>query len=140
MGRGVGVEKGSLYLMNINGIKGIEDQLAFKVFGVRIAKFLPNGWELRQELAPSRTLLFKAKALEKNKEWDTTAFQEFYLPNYLNEIRQNDKAYKEINEIATTLNKGHNVYYACYCKDHTICHRSIVGDIFERNGYNVTRK
>lgn len=118
----------------------MSDETALKIFGVRIAKFMPSGWVLRQALSPNKSLLFKAKDLERSGEWNLQTFNSFYLPNYLKGIQGNIKAMSELKEIGHTLNTGMNVYYACYCKDHNICHRSIVADIFERNGYLVVRK
>lgn len=126
--------------MRIHDAKDVTDDDALKIFGVRIAKFLPEGWVHRQELTPNRDLLFRAKKLEKEGTWDENSFASVYLPAFLKGVKENQNAKNEIAEIARTLNSGKDVYYACYCKNHHICHRSIVGDIFERNEYVVKRK
>lgn len=134
--------KGTFHTIRIQQSKEVEGEDALKIFGVRVANFLPEGWVLRQELTPSADLLFGkdgTKALKKRGEWNEEAFQTFYLPNFLQGLKQNPKSKEEIYEIATTLNSGKDVYYACYCKDHHLCHRSIVANIFERNGYTVNR-
>lgn len=136
------MSKGTLHTIRIQQSKEVEGVDALKIFGVRVAKFLPEGWVLRQELTPSAELLFGkngTKAMKKRGEWNEHAFQTFYLPNFLNGLKQNPKSKDEIEEIARTLNSGKDVYYSCYCKDHHLCHRSIVADIFERNGYTVIR-
>ena len=133
------MSKGTFHTMRIQQSKTVEDVHALKIFGVQIAKFLPDGWVHRQSLTPNRNLLFQAKDLEKKGEWDETAFKEFYLPHFLKGIKDNPKSKEEIREIALVLNSGKDVYYACYCKHHHLCQRSIVADIFERNGYMVIR-
>lgn len=137
------MSKGTFHTIKIQQAKQVEGAIALKIFGVRVAKFPPpEGWVLRQELTPSAELLFGkngTKELKKRGEWNEQTFKTFYLPNFLQGIKQNPKSKDEIYEIATTLNSGKDVYYACYCKEHHLCHRSIVADIFERNGYNVNR-
>lgn len=132
--------KGSLHILRIHDFKSVSDPNCLKIFGVRIAKFLPENWVHRQGLTPSKDLLFHAKKLEKEGTWNEESFKTVYLPNFLKSIRNKEEAKDEIREIANALNEGQNVYYACYCGNHKICHRGIVGDIFERNGYQVIRK
>lgn len=133
------MNKGNLITLKIQESKQVNDTEALKIFGVRFAKFLPNGWVHFDQMTPSKKLLFKFKDKEKNGNWNQDAFDSFYKPNFLKETSCNDLAKEEIKKIAQHLKQGKNVYYACYCKEFSLCHRSIIAEIFERNGYNVLK-
>lgn len=126
-----------LFLLRIQDAAKVTDNEALKIFGVRIAKFLPKGWVHYGEATPSKSLLFKIKDLEKNKKWNKETFQTQYVPFYLKEIKQNPNAKNELQSILDTIRSGKNVYYACYCGDATICHRSLVGEIIKRQGIDI---
>jgi len=126
-----------LFLLSIQKANKVTDEQALKIFGVRIAKFLPKGWIHYGEATPSRNLLFKIKDLEKNNQWNKKTFQTHYIPFYLKEIKQNPKAKQELQAIIDAIRSGQNVYYACYCGDATICHRSLVGELIKRQGIDV---
>jgi hypothetical protein len=126
-----------LFLLRIQDAAKVNDTEALKIFGVRLAKFLPKGWVHFNEATPSKDLLFKIKKLEKNKQWNKETFKTHYVPFYLKEVKQNPKAKEELKKIIETIRSGKNVYYACYCGDYTICHRSLVGEIIKRQGIDI---
>ena len=127
----------TFHAVQIHDAKKITDKNALKIFGVRIAKFLPTGWVHFGEMTPSKTLLFKAKDLEKKGNWGKESFEREYLPFFLNEIKQNKKAKMEFNDILSHLESGRDVYYACYCGNVHICHRSIVAELIKRKGFAI---
>lgn len=131
------MEKGKLFLVNIQKFREIDDNDSLRIFGVRFAKFLPDGWVHRTGMTPNKNLLFQIKDLEKKGSWNKEAFDNFYRPSFLKGIKDNPLCKNEILEIAEHLNNGKDVYYACYCKNYDLCHRSLVGTIFERNGYSI---
>lgn len=152
--------KGTFYILRVQDETLIKEQEGLKIFGVRIAKYLPKGWVHRKECTPSYELLMFCKKLEKEKKyepelfpsvhvseeadrylkenpiWNEYVFRKVYLPNYLKSVNL-EKGKKEITEIITHLNKGENVYYACYCANEKICHRNIVAGIIKKQGFEV---
>lgn len=130
------LEKGILYCVCISRIKELKN-IDFKIFGVRKKLFLPEGWDHSDALAPSASLLFKAKEMEKRKEWTVEAFRNFYEPKYRQEIMLRSEAKKELATIKKHLQYGKNVAFACYCGDSQKCHRRIIGEVFENVGFEV---
>lgn len=133
-------QKGTFITMQIHKSQEIKDEYALKFFGVRLAKFLPNGWVHKNSLTPEKSLLFKVKQLEKDGLWNKDSFQNFYKPNYLKSLKNNKQAKQEYQEIISHLENGNDVYYACYCRNETICHRSIVADLIHKKGYDIIKK
>lgn len=131
---------GTFYTIRIHNIDSIPATPNLRIFGVRIAKFLPSGWEHWDGLTPSKKLLFDAKKLEKNNAWNRETFNEFYFPNFLQEILSNTTAKNELKMIQKTLKEGKDVYYSCYCENPELCHRGVLADLFEKYGYNVVKK
>jgi uncharacterized protein YeaO (DUF488 family) len=98
---------------------------------------LPDGWVHWDSIAPSKALLDKAKQMERMDEWNETAFREFYEPKFRYEIQHRNSAKQDLSTIVRTLKSGRNVAVACYCGNHQMCHRGIIGEIFEKIGYSV---
>lgn len=129
--------RGTLYVCKISDAKKINDSAALKIFGVRLAKFLPGGWVHRENNAPSKELLFKIKGIDKNSGLTSEHFQKEYVPYYLKEMKIRSDAQEGFKEIVESLESGRDVYYACYCKHKHLCHRGIMESIFKKKGYNV---
>lgn len=127
---------GRFCVLRIHQAKLIEEKSGNKIFGVRLAKFLPDGWLHLPNTGPSKSLLFEIKNLEKRNEWNSLSFKNLYLPKYLKDIKEK-KALNEFLLMKEMLDKGEDVYYACYCKEERLCHRSIVKQIFKQRGYSV---
>lgn len=130
---------GTFYTLQIHKEKDIRDKEGLKIFGVQILKFLPEGWIHFPHFTPTKPLLFQCKSLEKEGKWNEEAFRTIYLPAFLKHTSQNEYAKEEIRTIQKHLDAGEDVYYACYCRHHHLCHRSIAATIIERNGYSVIR-
>ena len=130
--------KGTLFCICIARARKLPDiDFSMKIFGVRINKFSPEGWIHSNLLAPSKELLFEAKAMEKKLEWNTDVFRTFYEPSFRYEIMKSEAAKNELVNIKRELDKGNNVAFACYCGDFNKCHRKIIGEIFEKTGHKV---
>lgn len=127
---------GSLFVLRIHDAGKIKDKDGVKIFGVRIPTFLPEGWIHLPNTGPPKKLLYAAKDLEKKGMWNEQKFRTMYLPSYLSYIKSKE-AILEFNEIKRHLDDNVNVFYACYCKDEHLCHRSIVKRIFEIREYDV---
>ena len=91
--------------MRVQDWKLIEGLSGNKVFGVRIAKFLPEGWIHLPNTGPSKNLLLNSKNLEKKQLWNEKVFKEFYLPNYLKNVK-NEASKREFLQIKKMLDDG----------------------------------
>ena len=127
---------GSLFVLRIHQEKQIKDSAGVRIFGVRILRFLPEGWIHLPNTGPPAKLLFAAKDLEKKGLWNREAFLNMYLPQYLS-YSKSPESVLEFREIKKYLDDDKNVFYACYCRDEHLCHRSIVKRFFELKGYDV---
>jgi len=128
---------GTFHTIRIQSAKEVEQVEGLKIFGVRFAKFLPNGWVYKNQLTPSNKLLSVVTDLKKKGIWNAVSFQSEYLPVFLKELKNNPEAKKEFEEIISTLEKGIDVQYACYCTEPKICHRGIIAELVRRKGFKV---
>lgn len=87
--------------------------------GVSMARFLP--------LAPSKNILFRYK---EDNDWD------LYVRDFNKEILDTLNP-KETYDQLRLLADGKDFALVCYEKDRTHCHRSLVGDWFEKAGMKV---
>ena len=124
--------KGKLYLSNCYNMNHVPDG----TYLINIArKDMEDIWDKRIELAPSKEL-FTWYINNKNKvDW----FDD-YKKIYLNQLKVNKKALNTLSEIREMLDSGKNVCLMCFCKDVTKCHRSLVGNLFVKKGYEVIYK
>lgn len=155
-------QTGTFIILRIQEESSIRDKQGLKIFGVRFAKFLPEGWVRRTECTPSFELLNLCKKIEKenkyepqlypkvkitkevdlylksNPVWNEYVFKELYIPNFIENI-QHEKAKNELREIMQELKKGNDVYYACFCANDKTCHRRIMAAIIQKQGYPIAR-
>ncbi|MDA1674974.1 DUF488 family protein, N3 subclade [Bacillus cereus group sp. TH152-1LC] len=127
---------GTLYCVCISRIKDLPD-IDLKFFAVRVKKFLPDGWEYIDSLAPSKRLFSDTQNLKKEGSWNEESFQKFYKPRFRDEITNNPQAKSDLKRMVLELKSGKDVAFACYCGNHQICHRGIIGEIFENVGFQV---
>lgn len=153
---------GTFYILKIQDDKHIKYREGLKIFGVRFAKFLPEGWVHWTGCTPSPDLLAFCKELEKNHsynphkypkvmitelshhylsnnpEWDDFTYKNVYLPNFVQSLNSRP-ALEEIQKIQGVLDSGQDVYYGCYCQDHLKCHRRILAAIIQKKGYPIDK-
>jgi uncharacterized protein YeaO (DUF488 family) len=110
-----------------------------KLFAVRIAKFVPNGWMHNDVLCPSKTLLFAAKQLEEAGKWNQHTFDTIYRPHFVKEMSESEEARKHFKRILRRLREGKDIAFACYCQDYCLCHRSIIADWVKAKDFHVIR-
>jgi uncharacterized protein YeaO (DUF488 family) len=108
-----------------------------KLFAVRKKMFLPEGWEHIDSIAPSAELLSHAKKLEKENNWNESTFHNFYESRFTEEMNKSNRAKEDLKRIVLELRNGKDVAFGCYCGNHLLCHRGIVGKWFEGLGFNV---
>lgn len=118
--------KGKLYLAS-----SYDEKL--NMFRINIARKDMYGVNKRYlELAPSKKLFNWAQSNKNVRGW----FDD-YKKEYLKEIDENEIAQEKIQKIEDMLDKGENVCLLCFCRTWHHCHRGILGEIFEKKGYQV---
>ena len=85
------------------------------------------------EFAPDEDILREYKKGE-------ATFNELLLNMHVcldTEMKQQSKVKFLIDNFCKLLDKGENIAFVCYEKDLESCHRKVIGDLFEKLGYNV---
>ncbi|PGK51105.1 hypothetical protein CN918_25280 [Priestia megaterium] len=127
---------GTLYVLKISDWRLIPPGKKIKILGVRFASFSDEEWIQLSHTGPNPHLLQEAKRLEASGNWNEHTFHSFYLPNYLQSIKS-PLSRSEFLQMKNWLDSDIDLYYACYCKEEHLCHRSIVKQIFKQKGYPV---
>ena len=80
-------------------------------------------------LSPSPDLFNKYLAWRDNDEWNEDTFQNKYVPQFLYEMHS-DEAQQALNTLIEH-GKTNKILLVCYCKDESMCHRSIIMGILQ---------
>lgn len=103
-----------------------------------IVRSLRNPGKMKHvpELSPSWKLFKTYLALRDVGKWNAAAFQDVYVPTFLQEIR-NAAARRKLTELIELDQQGKSICLACFCPDETLCHRSIVAGILQYTGIAI---
>lgn len=103
-----------------------------------IVRSLRNPGKMKHvpELSPSWNLFKKYLSLRDSGKWSAAAFQDVYVPTFLQEIR-NAAARRKLTELIELDRQGKRICLACFCPDETLCHRTIVAGILQYAGIQV---
>ena len=124
---------GKLYLKNFKS-KRLENGI-----NINIARGNISNVDLKLiELAPSKELFNWYINLKKSNSLYEGWFKD-YRKVYLNQMKNNNKSLNALKTIKRMLEEGNDVAVYCFCEDVSKCHRSIIGDLFEKKGFEVIR-
>lgn len=113
---------------------------------------IPHGFIHVPQLSPSlelfnKTQLWKQNQFtEKEKEFlnnrgidfeGENAWWTIYNDYFLKEIQNRPDMVKEIEKRKQMMDNGNDIYMFCYCKDVDHCHRKLIGEAIEKDGYKV---
>lgn len=105
-----------------------------KYFIVRFNKDVHiDGLKHLPELSPSPELLSRTKKAQADGSFDFGSYKDELLEELANE----EKAISVCDDIGIKLDSGEDVLLVCFCPNPNICHRKIIAEVFESNGYNV---
>lgn len=98
----------------------------------------PSNW-IKQvpALSPSRKLFFAYRNMVRDGIWGYEKFQNFYVPEFLKQIKNDPEAINLLNQIYRTDKAGGNLVLCCYCKNEEECHRSIIAGLLQGVGCSV---
>lgn len=81
-------------------------------------------------LAPSQDLYGKFLDWKNNKQWNQETFNNYYMPQFIFETRDNKSAQQWLNALADASHRQ-NIALLCFCKNKNLCHRLLVGYMLE---------
>ena len=89
------------------------------------------------ELSPSPSLFGDYRRLADTGQWGRQAFDEMYVPRFIDEIRQNAVARQTLNRLWRDDREGKKICLVCFCPDERLCHRSIIAGFLQGAGCQV---
>lgn len=87
------------------------------------------------ELSPSWDLFKKYRSLHESGQWDLSAFENLYVPQFLDEMKAPESRAR-LNELYAR-SKTERIALVCFCPNETMCHRSIIGGLLQGTGCQV---
>lgn len=126
------IPKGKLYTSNPTGLKFLKVE-------AELWQIMRAGPELSKairvkELSPSdelfQTYIRSWRGKPSEKWWS------YYEEQFIREMETEEKLIG-LRAVYKRLLLGHNVVLICFCDDHRICHRRLVGDFFKQFGVNA---
>lgn len=85
-------------------------------------------------LSPSSKLYNYYLKEKKAFRWTAKNFEENFVPQYINEIKNNPQAMEIISKLIAA---DKNIFLGCFCENECLCHRSILGGILLGLGCEV---
>lgn len=120
---------GKLYTSNPTGLKYLKEDVELWQI-MRAGYDLPGAIRV-EELSPSDQLFqtyLRAWRNKSPKEW-----WPLYEQRFQKEMQSEEKL-KGLRSVYKRLLVGRNVVLICFCDDHRICHRRLIGEFFEPYG------
>lgn len=84
-------------------------------------------------LAPSQELFNKYLDWRAKKEWSSRKFEKEYKPQFLEELLASPVAKNNLNYLYV-VGKTKDIVIACFCKDSSTCHRTLIKELLESKG------
>lgn len=127
---------GGIAMITVTSIRNINYTAHDEVWA--IVRSIKNPGRMKQipELSPSWNLFKKYLSLRDSGKWNAAAFQDVYVPTFLQEIR-NAAVRRKLTELIELDRQGKRVCLACFCTNKTLCHRSIVAGILQYAGIAI---
>ena len=121
---------GKLFTSNPAGLRYLKEE-------AEIWQIMRAGFEIKEalrvkELSPSDDLFQTYIRAWRNKP--SEQWWPLYEERFQKELKTEEKIYG-LRKVYKQLLMGHNVVLICFCDDHRICHRRLVGEFF--NSYGV---
>lgn len=90
-----------------------------------------------KELSPSYQLFKDYLHLKETGQWDDTAFNLMYVPEFVKGLVTDTQSQAKLRQLFELDHDGLNIAIGCFCVNETLCHRSVVGGILKGLGANV---
>ena len=87
------------------------------------------------ELSPCQELFDTYKKLKATDNWNRETFNSIYVPNFIRDMKYESSIEKMKYLVDESYKRDIGLF--CYCRDETMCHRSIVGGILKGMKANI---
>lgn len=108
---------------------------------VRSASKLPDGFDVCNILSPGgelwRSYCGVRDRYEQDKAFAHDYWDKVYLPEFLSQMRYDQRAANVLNGLVELDKAGANIRMCCFCKDESLCHRSIIAGVLQGAGADV---
>ena len=103
-----------------------------------IVRSLKNHGKMKHvpELSPSWALFKKYLQLMDTGRWNADAFRSIYVPTFLKEMSGIEPK-RKLSELVELDRQGKRICLVCFCRDESLCHRSIIAGILQYAGIHV---
>lgn len=89
------------------------------------------------ELSPQPGLFRTYHHLADTNQWNQTAFDEIYVPQFLYDLHHSPKSIAALNQLYLDDKAGKRICLLCFCTNETMCHRSIIAGLLQGVGCDV---
>lgn len=123
-------------MITVTDIRNVNDAAYDEVWA--IVRSLKNPGKMKHvpELSPSWDLFKSYMQLRDTKQWNADTFRNSYVPIFLKEM-MGIEARKKLSELVELDKQGKRICLICFCRDETLCHRSIIAGILQYAGIQV---
>lgn len=122
----------AIYIKNIRDAKSDETVWAI----VRSIKNCTSNMIQVQDLSPSKELFYDYLKWKRYGTWNINKFNDEYVRRFISEIKSNDRAIMLL-DMLMNIGAHSDVTLVCFCKDESMCHRSIIAGILQGFGADV---
>lgn len=123
-------------MITITNIRNVDYVAYDEVWAIVRSLKHPGKMRHALELSPSWRLFKQYLQLRNAGTWNSEAFQNFYVPSFLQEM-QTVAVKKKLNELVWLDRQGKRIALVCFCSDEAICHRSIIAGILQYVGTQI---
>ena len=122
-------------VITITSIRNVNPNDYDEIWAI-VRSFKNKPYYIRQvpELSPSWDLFKKYLSLRDAGRWNHESFEQIYRPSFVAQITSDIKAQSALDELVEKHNSGKKIALVCFCKDVTLCHRSIISDMLTERG------
>ncbi len=126
-------------MIRITNIRNIKENEFDEVWAiVRSMRSCPAWMQQVPELSPKLDLFFAYRQLTNEGAWNQAAFQNMYVPRFLQGLADDRQATAEkLNYLWKQDKAGRKIALVCFCSDEMTCHRSIIAGMLQGAGCNV---
>lgn len=123
-------------MITITDIHNVDHAAYDEVWAIVRSLKIPREMKHVPELSPSWKLFRRYLQLRNTGKWNPEAFQNFYVPTFLNEMKS-AAARKKLNGLVWLDRQGRRIALVCFCPGEATCHRSIIAGILQHVGTQI---
>lgn len=125
-------------MIYVNNIRAVRTEDFDEVWAiVRSLKKPVPGIIQVPELSPSWKTFSDYMEQKKQGNWNYDTFVKQYVPNFIDDIHNNQKAFQTLNNLVKKHRNGKKIALVCFCPDEKLCHRSIIAGFLQFKGFQV---